>query len=46
MLDLRELDTEHNMKMKTLEEKQLKLFNAKKVEKWENPDASRLPKAD
>jgi len=46
MLDLRELDTEHNLKMTALSEKQLKLFNAKKVEKWENPDASRLPKAD
>lgn len=32
--------------MAALENKQLRLFNAKNVLKWENPDAARLPKAD
>ena len=32
--------------MEALGKKQQQLFNTKKVEKWENPDAARLPKAD
>ena len=44
--DLLELDHDHNMKLEALQKKQQQLFNSKKVEKWENPDAIRLPKAD
>lgn len=46
MLDLRELDMEHNTKLEALEKRQLELFKKKDVNKWENPDAARLPKAD
>lgn len=44
--DLSRLDHEHNQRLEALGKKQEQLFKTKNVNKWENPDAARLPKAD
>lgn len=44
--EILELDDNHNVRLEKLKKKQETLFNAKNVEKWENEDALRLPKAD